>query len=142
MPIYSHSYLGWGQDEAWKQFAPLPACAAGIGRKSPDWQVADCVGSMGIDSDAVDEKKESLRDLEDLRWYLIGAFRYMSDSDIQQFCREGVISDFEPETSCFRAVYLQHVLDTLGVPAGSVRSSLDWTLGAAVCTDTQCLDIQ
>lgn len=140
--IYSHSYLGWGQDEAWKQFAPMPACAAGVALKSPDWQIADCASSIRIDSNPAAEIKGSPRDLEDLRWYLIGAFRYMQDSDIQQFCREGIISAFEPETSCFRAVYLQHVLNMLGVPAGSVRSNLDWTLGAVICNATQCFDVQ
>jgi len=140
--VYSHSYLGWGQDEAWNQFAPLPACAPGVGRKDPDWQIADCLSGIGIDSDLAVELNKSPSGLEDLRWYMVGAFRYMQDSDIQQFCRAGTISDFEPETSCFRAVYLRHVLGTLGVPAGSESSDVDWTLGAVICNDTQCLDVQ
>ena len=142
VPIYSHSYLGWGQDETWKQFAPLPACAVGVGRKNPDWQISECLSGVRIESDPAAELNGALNDLQDLRWYLTGAFRYMQDSDIQRYCREGVVSDFEPETSCFRAVYLQHVLDTLGVPAVSANSEVDWTLGAVICSATRCLDVQ
>jgi len=140
--IYSHSFLGWGQDEAWKQFAPLPACAPGVGRKDPNWQIADCLSGIGIDSEPAIEMKESRRGLEDLRWYLAGVFRHMKESDIQQFCRAETDSEFEPETSCFRAVYLLHVLSALGVPVESESSDVDWTLGAVICNDTQCLDVQ
>ena len=42
MDIFSHSFLGWGQDEAWKKSRNIPACARGAGLKDSDWQVDDC----------------------------------------------------------------------------------------------------
>jgi len=140
MPIYGYSYLGWGQDEAWKKFDPLPACALGIGKKHQDWEIADCVAEMEIPSDAGAELKQYIEARGEMRWYLSGAFRHMRDSDIDHFCRQGIDSGFEPLTSCFRAVYLPRVLSALGVPDTSEPTDVDWTLGAVICRSTQCLE--
>jgi hypothetical protein len=141
VPVYSHSFLGWGQDEAWNKFRPLPACERGIGQQYPDWKITDCADHIGVSSDATAEIKELVSNMDGLRWYLLGAFYYVQDTDIEQFCRVGADSGFEPETSCFRAVYLQRVLRTLGVPGASEHSSVDWALGAVVCTATRCLEV-
>lgn len=140
MPIYSYSYLGWGQDEAWKKFGSLPACAPGVGKENQDWKIADCAAGMGISSDAGAGLKEYIETRGELRWYLSGAFRHMRDTDIDHYCRQGIDSGFEPLTSCFRSVYLPMVLSTLGVPGRSEPTDVDWTLGAAICTSTQCLE--
>lgn len=140
--IASYSFLGWGQDEAWKSFGSSPACVRGAGKIYPDWNVADCAASIKVSSAVSDEINAYVSSADELLWYRTGAFRYMKNSDVDRFCREGKDSGFEPKSSCFRAVYLEHVLKTLGVPAGSFKSDLDWTLGAVVCTDTRCLETQ
>jgi hypothetical protein len=137
--IYSYSHLGWGQDEAWKKFGPLPACVLGAGKENPDWEIADCAAGMEMSSDAAAELKKYVETRDELRWYLSGAYRYMRDTHIDLFCREGSASGFEPATSCFRAVYLPKVLSTLGVPGMSEPTDVDWTLGAVICTSTRCL---
>ena len=70
------------------------------------------------------------------------AFRYMKRSDIDQFCRKGIDSGYQQESSCFRAVYLQEVLTYLGLPEDTETTDADWTLGAVVCTATRCLEYQ
>ncbi len=138
--IYSYSHRGWGQDEAWKEFAPLPACAPGVGKQNPDWEIADCAAGMELSSDAAVDLRTYTGARDELRWYLAGAFRYMRDTDIERFCREGSPTGFEPATSCFRAVYLPKVINSLGLPDSSVPTDVDWTLGAVICTSTQCLE--
>jgi hypothetical protein len=140
MPINSNSYLGWGQDEAWKKLGPLSACALGVGKKNQDWEIADCAAGMEISSHASAELKKYIETRGELRWYLSGAFRHMRNTDIDHFCRQGIDSGFEPLTSCFRAVYLPRVLSTLGVPDTAEPTDVDWTLGAVICTSTQCLE--
>ncbi len=139
VPIYSYSYLGWGQDEAWKRFGPLPTCALGVAKEHPDWEIADCAAGMEIPSSAVTELKEYIGTRDELHWYLGGAFRYASNTDIDHFCRKGLDTGFEPVTSCFRAIYLPKVLSAMGIPDTSEPTDVDWTLGAVICTTTQCL---
>jgi len=140
--VYSHSFLGWGQDEAWEKFGSLPACARGAGVKDPDWEVADCAAGMAGFSNVAAYVHEFVTGVDGLRWYMSDAFRYMQKTDIDQFCRKGVDSGFEVESSCFRAVYLQEVLLDLGVPLAAEPTDVDWTLGAVVCAATQCLESQ
>jgi len=139
-PIYSYSHLGWGQDEAWKKFAPLPACALGVGKKNQDWEIADCAAGMEISSEAAVDLRKYIEARYELRWYLAGAFRYMRDTDIERFCRKGSHTGFEPVTSCFRAVYLPKIIKSFGLPDSSEPTDVDWTLGAVICTSTQCLE--
>jgi hypothetical protein len=113
-----------------------------VGIENPEWEVVDCSVGMGGFTEAAFNPGKYIRTAETQRWYLSDAFRYMKDDDIEQFCRQGVDSGFEPVSSCFRAVYLQSVLDTLGLPVDADRSDVDWTLGAVVCTATRCLEKQ
>jgi len=138
--IFSHSFLGRGQDEAWKQFGSAPACARGAGVGNPDWESADCAVAITGLSTAVADVRRAIDSVDGLRWYLSDAFRYMRATDIEQFCREGVDSGYQPVSSCFRAVYLQKVLRELRVPANSQHSKVDWTLGAVICTATRCME--
>ena len=139
VPLYADSFLGWGQDEAWEKLGPLPACERGVGLQNPNWQIADCATGTGmVLADAI-EFRRYVDNAQDLRWYLSGAFRYMRDTDIDHFCRKGLDSGFQPDTSCFRAIYLQNVLNALRVPMKSAHSTADWPLGAVICTATQCL---
>ena len=140
--VFSYSFLGWGQDEAWKKFGSLSACERGAGLENPDWQIADCAVGMAGFSEAAVNVRNNVRSQEGLRWYLSDAFRYMKDTDIDQFCRVGVDSGFEPESSCFRAVYLQEVIHQLGLPKEAEPTDAAWTLGAVICTATQCLEVQ
>lgn len=142
VPIYSRSFLGWGQDEAWKKFGHSSACKRGVGEVNAEWKVSDCAAGAEEFSDAAAEPMEYVRSENGLRWYLSDAFGYMKTTDIDQFCRQGIDSGYMPESSCFRAVYLQNVLDTLGLPVESEMSDVNWTLGAVVCTATRCLEIQ
>lgn len=138
--IYSYSFLGWGQDEAWKKSGSLAACARAAGLDNPDWKPADCARGMAVFSDTFSMLKKNISQSTDMDWLLSGSFRYRRDTDIDEFCRKGSDSGFQQTTSCFRAVYLQYVIDGLGLPANSKPSNVDWTLGAVICADTQCLD--
>ena len=46
---------------------------------------------------------------------------------------------FNAVTSCFRSVYQREYLGSLGVPHSSDKDEASWTLGAAICEDTNCL---
>ena len=142
LAVYSYSFFGWGQDEAWEKFGSSPACTRGAGVDNPDWKEADCAVEMASLSDTFAYLGAKVRNADGLRWYLSGAFRYRQDTDIDQFCRQGMDSGYEQESSCFRAVYLQNVLDILGMPGDSEPTEADWTLGAVVCTATRCLETQ
>lgn len=140
--IYSHSFLGWGQDEAWQKFGSSTACELGAAKQLQAWKVSDCsAGMTGFRKTAV-ETLESIKLADPGRWFLSGAFRYMNGDDIEKYCRQGNDSGYEPESACFRAVFLQGVLETLGLPVDSAHSNADWTLGAVICTATQCLEAE
>ncbi|NNL00010.1 MAG: nucleoside phosphatase [Xanthomonadales bacterium] len=139
LPIYSQSLLGWGQDEAWKKYAHLPACQVGSGNFDPGWTAADCALGMEGYLAAIAGIAENIGPAGELRWYISAAFSYMQDTDVDDYCRQGIESSFQPDSACFRAVYLKNVLDTLGVNHSVEKSDVSWTLGAVVCTDTRCL---
>ena len=139
--IFSYSFLGWGQDEAWNKFGATPACARGAAKDIPGWKVHDCAVGMSEFSDAAREVEIMVEGAEDdLRWYLSDAFRYMQDTDINEYCRNGTDSGYEPESSCFRAVYLRNVLSAMGLPTTSQTTDINWALGAVVCATTRCLE--
>lgn len=142
MRIFGHSFLGWGQDEAWRRFGGLTACSWGAALKISNWQVEDCETAMLGFADAAANVTNAVMSSGVLHWYLTSAFSYMQDTDIENFCRKGTNSGFEPESSCFRAVYLENVIDTLRFPTGYELSDVNWTLGAVVCSATQCLETQ
>ena len=140
MDIYSRSFLGWGQDEAWRAFGRTPACAWGAGLNDPDWDSADCAAVMTGFADAATGVAGLVQSAGQLRWFRTDAFRYMQESDIENYCRKGIDGGFSPESSCFRAVYLDYVLRTLSVPPAAEPNDLNWTLGAVVCAATRCLE--
>ncbi len=140
MKVFGHSFLGWGQDEAWNRFGHVPACKRGAGVGNPGWRIEDCGAAMAGFAHAAAEVKGYIKKADGLRWRLTDAFRYMRDSDIENFCKKGVDSGFEPESSCFRAIYLQNVIKDLALPPDSEKSDVNWTLGAVVCTATHCLE--
>jgi hypothetical protein len=142
MDIFSYSFLGWGQDEAWKKIGDIPACQRGAGKENPAWRLADCESGMTGFAATVSAVAKMIRDSGDLRWRLTDAFSYMQATDIDSYCREGIDSGFKPKSACFRAAYLQYVLDTLALPAESEPSNVNWTLGAVVCHVTRCLETQ
>ena len=142
MAIFGHSFLGWGQDEAWRRFGGLTACSWGAALKISNWQVKDCETAMLGFADAAADVAGMVKGSGELHWYLTSAFSYMQDTDIENFCRKGTNSGFEPESSCFRAIYLENVLDTLTLPPGYELSDVNWTLGAVVCSATRCLETQ
>lgn len=137
--IYSHSFLGWGQDVAWHEFGRVAACEPGAGLTDPDWKTSDCEAVMRGFSDVAAPVADYVRAEKGLHWYLSDAFYYMGPDDIADYCQNGLDSGYEPESSCFRAVYQQYVLKSLALPLDAEKSALNWTLGAVVCTATQCL---
>jgi hypothetical protein len=141
LAIFSQSLLGWGQDEVWKNSAHLGACQVGSGTGNPGWTSTDC--STGIEgfSTAIAEVVQNINSTAELSWFVSGAFSYMRGTDIDDYCRQGIESSFEPVSACFRAIYLQNVLDTLGLTGAADKSAVSWTLGAVVCTDTRCLEV-
>lgn len=142
VPVFSHSFLGWGQDEAWRKSRNFRACDWGAGLKIKDWRVADCEAAMVEFADEAADIRRMVISSTGFRWYLTSAFRYMQNTDIDNFCRKGINGGFEPQSSCFRAVYLQNVLNTFALPPDSKRSDVSWTLGAVVCTVTRCLEVE
>jgi len=142
LPVFSHSFLGWGQDAAWQKLKNTRACAWGVGLTNKDWRVDECEAQMLEFSNTAADVGRMVNSANDFRWYLTSAFRYMRDTDIDNFCRKGMNSGFESVSSCFRAVYLQYVLNTFALPLDSAPSDVNWTLGAVVCTFTRCLEVE
>ena len=142
LPVFSHSFIGWGQDEAWKKYGNVRACDRGAGLKILNWQVNDCESVITGIANASEGVTRMVGKLNGFRWYLSSAFRYMRNTDIDDYCRKGINEGFQPESSCFRAVYLSSVLDTLAMPADAEQTDVNWTLGAVACTATRCLEIQ
>ncbi len=138
--VLSRSFLGWGQDEAWHRFGHIAECKRGAGVDDQGWQIDDCESGVAGFADVAAEVRRNLEEAQGLRWYLTAAFRYMRNSDIEDFCQKGVDSGFEPESSCFRAIYLQSVIKTLALPPAAEKSAANWTLGAVVCAATRCLE--
>jgi len=137
--IYSRSFLDWGQDEAWKKLGQVAACERGAGVGDPDWKVADCEAVMRGFSRVVPAVTGYIKTATGLRWFGSDAFFYMQADDIQNYCQKGLDSGFEPDSSCFRAVYQQFVLKSLALPPDIEKSAVNWTLGAVVCAATRCL---
>jgi hypothetical protein len=137
--IFSHSFLGWGQNIAWQNFGFSAACERGAGVINPEWAVSDCSIQMTGFTGVAIEPLKRIRTADIQHWFLSGAFRYMNNDDIDSFCRRGQDSGFQPESSCFRAVYLREVIEVLGLPVDTKPGDADWTLGAVICTATQCL---
>jgi len=142
MPVFSHSFIGWGQDEAWRKYRNIKACARGAALKNSNWRVDDCAVVMVEFAEAAADVKRMVENSDGFHWYLSSAFRYMRNSDIENFCRRGINDGFQPESSCFRAVYLAGVLNTLALTENSEPTDVNWTLGAVVCTATRCLEVQ
>ncbi len=137
--IFSHSYLGLGQDEAWKKQTNRDACTRSVGMENPNWLVADCTDGIVFSEEFAVDSKLIFKQSENTLWYLTGAFRYTHAADIQNYCRDKVESGFSPATSCFRPIYQSHFLNALGIPIGSALSHSDWTLGALICSLNSCL---
>lgn len=138
--IYSHSFLGWGQDEAWKAYGQVTACQRGAGVTNPSWKTEDCEAVMHGFAGVASSVTGYIGTAAIPRWYLSDAFFYMKADDIGNFCQKGLDSGFEPESSCFRAVYQQYVLKSLALPPDAEKSAVSWTLGAIVCETTRCLE--
>lgn len=139
VPLVSFSFLGMGQDEAWKKHSRHAACKWGVGLKNPHWRAADCTDGIEIPASTGQAVRELVDQADVRRWYLAGAFGYRKYSDIDNYCRNDIDSGFKPKSSCFRALYQSYFLNSLGVPVSSELSDVDWTLGAAICTASSCL---
>ena len=140
LAIYSRSFLGWGQDEAWQRFGNSVACKLGAAKQTPSWEMSDCAAGIKDFEQSALDALENIELAEPKRWLLSDAFRYMKDDDIERYCLLGDDTGYEPESACFRAVFLQKILENLGLPLDSKLSYADWTLGAVICTATQCLE--
>jgi len=139
VPMISFSFLGMGQDEAWKNLPDHSECKRGVGLRNPDWRIADCTDDIAIPASVGIEVRGYVKQADVRRWYLAGAFAYSKYSDIDNYCHDNIKSGYKPKTSCFRAVYQPYFLNSLGVPMSSELSDVDWTLGAAICTVNDCL---
>jgi len=139
IPMVSFSFLGMGQDEAWKNQSDHFQCKRGVGLTNPDWRISDCTDDIAIPDKVGKQVREYVKQADVRRWYLTGAFAYSEYTDIDDYCRNNIESRYKPKTSCFRAVYQPYFLNSLGVPMSSELSAVDWTLGAAICTVSDCL---
>jgi len=151
IPLYSYSFLGLGQTEALKNLGRSAACAYGAGLNNSKWTYQTCAKTLKI------KTAKGIRDPYNYGpngkgihtdipvsqanawgWALTGAFQYMKDGDIENSCKTKNTA-FEPETSCFRAVYLRKYLKVLGVAPNSPKSEASWTLGSVICEKNDCL---
>lgn len=139
VPMVSFSFLGLGQDEAWKKLNNRSACKRGVGLENPAWRIADCSDGFEIPQYIGREVRGYVEKADVHRWYLAGAFGYSAYSDVDNYCHNNIDSGYQPKSSCFRAVYQPYFLYLLGVPISSELSDADWTLGAAICAVSDCL---
>jgi hypothetical protein len=151
MRMYSYSFLGLGQDEAPKSLGFPAACAYGVGLQNRGWRVDACASQITLETTggirdpynyALDRRGAVVQipqqKSEVKTWFLTGAFNYMDESDIESCClNRGPC--YNKQTSCFRAVYLQEYLYSLGVSARAEKLDANWTRGALICTLNNCL---
>jgi len=149
--IYSYSFLGLGQDEAPKTLGFPASCAYKIGSHEPDWKPESCSARIPLaDRKGIKDpynyrgahkgthNTPPLNRGQQQNWVLTGAFSYMSPSDIETCCVTGG-SCYNQQSSCFTAIYRLKYLDTLTIPANSVKADVSWTAGANLCGATDCL---
>jgi len=154
--MYSYSFLGLGTDEAYRTLGFPMACRYGIGEIAQNWSPQQCSDKIELtrgDDDAgytevydpynyVSPEYGGTAPLPTAEanldeWFLTGAFAFMSDSDLDDYCYQKNGS-FDAENGCFRAVYLRKYLETLGLEEQPTSRS-SWTLGAALCEAEDCL---
>lgn len=152
LQLYSHSYLGLGTDEAYRSLGFPMSCRYGIGQIDVSWKSDKCADHIPLTSDdgriydpynfakgrfgSYSTPPTANVGIDD--WFLTGAFAFMRDNDIDDYCLNQNGS-FDTEYGCFRAVYLRHYLDVLNLKAASTSRS-SWTLGAALCQADNCLE--
>jgi len=138
--VFSHSFLGLGQDEAWEKFGSTrEACRRGAGRLYPGWEGAMCTRGIVLTDGHTHAADIPLDRSEARRWFLGGALRHLRSSDVRRYCLDGSSTGFEPERACFRTLYQLYFLRALGVPTDAARVDDDWTVGAAICSADHCL---
>ncbi|MGD8384207.1 MAG: hypothetical protein PVF89_02250 [Lysobacterales bacterium] len=137
--IVSVSFLGLGQDEAWRKYGHRPACRRGAGRDDPDWNADLCTRGIALTDGRKDLSNIPLRLSDADRWFLGGALRYLQPANVERYCRAGGNGGFQPERACFRTLYQLYFLQALGIPADAIRVDDNWALGAAICAATHCL---
>ncbi len=150
LPMYSYSFLGLGQDEAPKTLGLAPTCEYGVGLHDRDWTPATCAKDIHFEYpegfiDPYNYGPQGRGTYNDVpneqakveNWTLTGAFNYMAPDDVDNCCMDEN-QCYQPETSCFRAVYLPKYLNALEI-VSSQTVSASWTYGAAVCAATNCL---
>lgn len=158
LKIYSYSFLGLGQDEAPKTLGLPAGCAHGVGLQMPGWQRSDCASRIDLaaasglrdpynfDTRAAPgaaRARGTARAIPTARadvggWVLTGAFNYLNPQAVSQCC-QNQNACYEAPTSCFRAVYLDKYLDSLGIPVAAPKADVSWTQGAVLCAASQCL---
>jgi hypothetical protein len=156
--FYSYSFLGLGQDEAPRALGQPASCAHGVGTQQSGWQPADCARRIDLmaftglkdpynfgpaHTSGAAASRGTARAIPTARadvagWVLTGAFNYMREDAIGQCCLQAGAC-YEAPSSCFRAVYLDTYLASLGIPASSPKADVSWTHGAALCAEAQCL---
>lgn len=150
--IYSHSFLGLGQDEAPRALGMPRACGYGIAATDPLWRPSDCANAIPLTNN-----HGGIRDPYNYRnnqqgyylrvpvlqadideWFLTGAFLYFNVTDITTCCA-GLSVCYNRETSCFRPIYLYNYLAALMVPPNAHKLDSSWTEGALICAVNDCL---
>lgn len=150
--FYSYSFLGLGQDEALKVFSLPDDCNYGVGIEKPFWLPSLCADRLTLNN------SQGIRDpynyghghrsiynqlpkakAKVTTWFLTGAFYHAGIDDIEKYCLQKQESKHRPQTSCFRAVYLEKYLNTLNVPLDSERQKVNWTKGEVICQLNNCL---
>ncbi len=152
--LFSYSFLGLGQDEAMEVFDRSPVCAEGAATFIDGWTVADCEERINlVTTDGIYDPYNinpgqdrgiyvtvPIDDANIWTWVLTGAFQFMTGDDIENYCKAVGRANFQPESSCFRSVYQRRFLETFGVSASYKTEDSSWTLGAAICNETECLE--
>ncbi|MFT2091514.1 nucleoside phosphatase [Paraglaciecola sp. 2405UD69-4] len=163
MQIYSYSYLGLGQDEAphslpFTVAGQVPkSCSYGVGTNNPDWTIASCaveipITAKGSNTDIIDPYNYTKTGTKGTtntlpaahknipKWYLMGAFNYAKETDIDDFCVNQHDGYYNAFTACFNPIYLDKYLKTLDIQAEqSSKVDVSWTQGAAICQIENCL---
>lgn len=149
--FFSDSFLGLGTNEAPRTLGFPPACRYGIGESNSGWKLAHCADRIrfsykrGTIFDPYNFANGAYgrdvaiptADARVAKWYLTGAFQYMEQTTPDQCCATRGAC-YEPETACFRAVYLEKYLAALKL-TNTQPSSSSWTKGANLCLAGNCL---
>lgn len=158
--IFNHSFLNLGTNEASQAlgYPDLPDSCKHAAGKNKGWKKETCRDLISgklvkRDGKIWDPTPKTFIKIQDRRhvgkWSFAGSFAYMdsgNNKNVQDCCIDGLKDErscYKWENSCFVAIYRPVLLEALQIDhtdnKNVYKSATNWTLGALICEETNCL---